>query len=161
MRIESNANFSVTLSKQGTHYHLLYCQHLNKSSSSAVRPALPNLWLLLVILSFVSLFRHILKSGLDGGRWTVDGGRWTMDDVRWTVDYGPFHGHAINHFVTSRIKHTPLYETFLPVLFTIASRNQSLPGFLVTKSRFRLATGQDMYHLGLARQRKTISSGLF
>ena len=48
MRIESNANFSVTLSKQGTHYHLLYCQHLNKSSSSAFRPALSNLWLLLV-----------------------------------------------------------------------------------------------------------------
>ena len=92
--------------------------------------------------------------------WTVDDGRWTMDDGRWTVNYGPFHSHAINHFVTSRIKHTP-YETFLPVFFTIASRNQSLPGFLVRKSRFRLATGQDMYHLGLARQRKTISSGLF
>ena len=45
MRIESNANFSVTLSKQGTHY-----QHLNKSSSSAFRPALPNLWLLLVYM---------------------------------------------------------------------------------------------------------------
>ena len=97
---------------------------------------------------------------MDDGRWTVDDGRWTMDDGRWTVDYGPFHSHAINHFVTSRIKHTP-YETFLPVFFTIASRNQSLPGFLVTKSRFRLATAQDMYHLGLARQRKTISSGLF
>ena len=53
MRIESNANFSVTLSKQGTHYHLLYCQHLNKSSSSAFRPAL-NLWLLLVCKNIVT-----------------------------------------------------------------------------------------------------------
>ena len=62
-------------------------------------------------------------------------GRWMVDDGRWTVDYGPFHCHAINHFVTSRIKHTP-YETFLLVIFTIASRNQSLHGFLVSKSRF-------------------------
>ena len=53
MRIESNANFSVTLSKQGTHYHLLYCQHLNKSSSSAFRPALPTLWLRLVLYLFL------------------------------------------------------------------------------------------------------------
>ena len=106
-----------------------------------------------LLFTNISFIGHILKPGLDGGRWT-------MDDGRWTVDYGPLHSHAINHFVTSRIKHTP-YETFLPVFFTIASRNQSLPGFLVTKSRFRLATAQDMYHLGLARQRKTISSGLF
>ena len=56
MRIESNANFSVTLSKQRTHYHLLYryCQHLNKSSSSVFRPALPNLWLLLVIIIIIN-----------------------------------------------------------------------------------------------------------
>ena len=60
MRIESNANFSVTLSKQGTHYHLFYCQHLNKSSSSAFRPALPNLWLLLVYLS-ISISRSFLS----------------------------------------------------------------------------------------------------
>ena len=86
---------------------------------------------LLVVNSISHSFAAYTKT------WT---GRWTVDDGRWTVDYGPFHSHAINHFVTSRIKHTP-YETFLPVLFTIASRNQSLPGFLVTKSRFRLATG--------------------
>ena len=30
MRIENNANFSVTLSKQGTHYHLLYCLVSNR-----------------------------------------------------------------------------------------------------------------------------------
>ena len=37
MRIESNANFSVTLSKQGTHYHLLYCQHLNNIGTQGVQ----------------------------------------------------------------------------------------------------------------------------
>ena len=41
-----------------------------------------------------------------------------MDGGRWTVDYGPFHGLAINHFVASRIKHTPC-ETFLPVYFLL------------------------------------------
>ena len=88
------------------------------------------------------------------------------------MDYGPFHGHAINLFVTSRIKHTP-YETFLAVYFLflksghaifrfVASSSRNLDArqrntisclfhcvisfsflsrdFLVTKSRFRLAT---------------------
>ena len=32
------------------------------------------------------VFWHILKPGLDDGRWTVDNGRWTMDDGQWTMD---------------------------------------------------------------------------
>ena len=65
--------------------------------------------------------------------WTMDSGRWTMDDGRWTVDYGLFHGHAINHFVTSRLRDV---SSCLFSIFTIASRNQSLRGFLVSISRF-------------------------
>ena len=44
---------------------------------------------------------------MDDGLWTMGDGQWTVDGGRWTVDYGPFHGHAINLFVTSPIKHTP------------------------------------------------------
>ena len=51
------------------------------------------------------------------GRWTT--GRWTMDDGRWTVDYGPFYGHAVNLFVTSRIKHTPCTRHFLLCIFYV------------------------------------------
>ena len=62
--------------------------------------------------SIGSELRRILKPGLDDGLWTMDGRRWTMDD-------GPFHGHAINNFVTSRIEHTP-YETFLAVYLLLS-----------------------------------------
>ena len=56
--------------------------------------------------------RHILKPGL----WRMDSGRWTADDGRLTVDYAPFHCHAINHFVTSRVVYTP-HETFLAAVY--------------------------------------------
>ena len=101
---------------------------------------------------------------MDYGLWTMDDRLWTMDDGRWTVDYGPFHGHAINLFVTSQIKHTP-YETLLAVYFLflqlrqVASRKQSLRGFLFAKSLFSLSIKR--YHLSLAKQRKTISCDLF
>ena len=71
---------------------------------------------------------------MDDGRWTMDDGRWTMDDGRWTVDYGPFHGHAINHFVTSRIKHTP-YETFLVVYFLFLQLRHAINHFVASSSR--------------------------
>ena len=76
MRIESNANFSVTLSKQGTHYHLLYCQHLNKSSSSVFRPALPNLWLLLVFTyagCILGSWQHHVQITFKSSLWTGSG----------------------------------------------------------------------------------------
>ena len=100
---------------------------------------------------------------MDDGRWTMDDGRWTMDDGRWTVDYGPFHGNAINHFVTSRIKHTP-YETFLVVYFLFLQLRHAINR--LPRHEISISTGhgvyfiylQDMYHLGLARQRKSISS---
>ena len=96
-----------------------------------------------------------------------------MDDGRWTVDYGPFHGHAINHFVTSQIKHTP-YETFLVVYFLFLQLRHAINR--LPRHEISISTGhgvrspsitpdgvyfiylQDMYHLGLARQRKSISS---
>ena len=56
--------------------------------------------------------RHILKPRL----WRMDSGRWTADDGRLTVDYAPFHCHAINHFVTSRVLYTP-HETFLAAVY--------------------------------------------
>ena len=51
MRIESNANFLSRFQNKAPHHHLLYCQHLNKSSSSA----LSNLWLLLVLLILLKI----------------------------------------------------------------------------------------------------------
>ena len=61
-------------------------------------------------------------------------GLWTMDDGRLTVDYGPFHGHAINLFVTSRIKHTP-YETFLAVYFLFLHLCHAINHFVASSSR--------------------------
>ena len=84
---------------------------------------------------------------------------------RWTMDYGPLHGHAINNFVTSRIEHTP-YET--SIFYSYNCVTQSITSWL-PRHEISISTGhgvysiylQDMYHLGLALQRKTISSGLF
>ena len=61
-------------------------------------------------------------------------GRWMVDDGRWTVDYRPFHGHAINHFVTSRIKHMP-YETFLPVYFLVLQSRHAINHVVASSSR--------------------------
>ena len=87
VRIESNASFSVTLSKQGTHYYLLYCQHLNKSSSSAFRPALPNLWLLLVIIIIIKDIEKKLtvKCRWCFGRFSSHAWR-SMNSSRFSVD---------------------------------------------------------------------------
>ena len=63
----------------------------------------------------------------------MDGGQWTMDDGQWTVDYGPFHGHAVNHFVTSRIKHTP-YQTFLVVYFLFLQLHHAINHFVASSS---------------------------
>ena len=41
------------------------------------------------------------------------------------MDYEPFDGHAINLFVTSRIKHTP-YKTFLAVYFLLLQLRQAI-----------------------------------
>ena len=48
MRIESNVNFLSHFQNKARITIFSNCQHLNKSSSSAFRPALSNLWLLLV-----------------------------------------------------------------------------------------------------------------
>ena len=45
-----------------------------------------------------------------------------------------FHGHAINHFVTSRIKHTP-YETFLAVYFLFLQLRHAINHFVASSSR--------------------------
>lgn len=91
------------------------------------------------IVAFGSFSRHILKPGL-----------WTMDDGRLTVDYGPFYCDAINHFLTSRIIHTP-YETFLvAVYFLFLPLHHAINHFVAFSSR----------NLD-ARQRKTISCSVF
>ena len=64
---------------------------------------------------------------------TMDCGRWTMDDGRWTMNDGPFHGHAINNFVTSRIEHTP-YETSI-FYFLFLQLRHAINHLLASSSR--------------------------
>ena len=114
MRIESNANFSVTLSKQGTHYHLLYCQHLNKSSSSAFRPALPNLWLLLVIIWFQGNFSC-------GTQWVVLSGQDSSMLPAWVANHSAglsfiiFPAHRASHIIRCLI-HCLFWQTLWHIL---------------------------------------------
>ena len=120
VRMESNANFSVTLSKQGTHYHPLYCQHLNKSSSSALRPALSNLWLLLVIYFFKIFFSAMAQIG----RTHI-----------FFFGYGTDRPHSYLKFFSAiaLIGHTHIFFLFSFFLFTLENKKRK---FIKTKLKY-------------------------
>ena len=97
------------------------------------------------------------------GRWTVDNGRWTMDNGQWTMDLS-----MVTQLITSwrhELNTRPTRHFLLSIFYFYNCITQSITSWL-PRHQISISTGhgdyfiylQYMYLLGLARQRKSISS---